>query len=85
MQLYSLDSREVHTTTQSLVESYWIKYLLKNILAVAVALKQCMTKEFAEYAHQVVKNAKALAEAFKTKGYTLATGYCRITNLILTN
>lgn len=45
-----------------------------TIAAIAVALKQCLTAEFVEYAHQTVKNAQALASALKAKGYTLATG-----------
>jgi len=33
--------------------------------AIAIALKEAATKEFKEYGHQIVKNAKALAESLK--------------------
>ncbi|RPH42135.1 MAG: serine hydroxymethyltransferase [Desulfobulbaceae bacterium] len=41
--------------------------------AIAVALKEASTDEFKQYAHQVVKNAGALAEALMAKGYRLIT------------
>ncbi|MBW2733304.1 MAG: serine hydroxymethyltransferase [Deltaproteobacteria bacterium] len=42
--------------------------------ALAVALKEAATEEFSAYAHQIVTNAKALAEALSAKGYTLVSG-----------
>jgi len=42
--------------------------------AIAVALKEAMTDEFKVYAHQIVKNAKALADALLAKGYDLVSG-----------
>lgn len=45
-----------------------------TITALAVALKQAHTPEFVEYQKQVLKNAKALEEAFTQLGYTLVSG-----------
>uniref|UniRef100_A0A915M9I9 Glycine hydroxymethyltransferase n=1 Tax=Meloidogyne javanica TaxID=6303 RepID=A0A915M9I9_MELJA len=45
-----------------------------SIAAIAVALKQCLTNEFVEYSHQILKNAKILANSLQNKGYTLITG-----------
>ncbi|KAF2399742.1 glycine hydroxymethyltransferase [Trichodelitschia bisporula] len=45
-----------------------------TITALAVALKQAQTEDFKLYQQQVVKNAKALENAFKELGYTLVTG-----------
>lgn len=42
--------------------------------AIAVALKEAMRPEFKEYAHQIVKNAKALAQALIAKGARLVSG-----------
>lgn len=42
--------------------------------AIAVALGEAMKLEFKEYAHQVVSNAKALAQALIDKGLTLVSG-----------
>ncbi|MBU1014930.1 serine hydroxymethyltransferase [Patescibacteria group bacterium] len=42
--------------------------------AIAVALKEAMTPEFAEYGRQVVKNAKALAQSLMEQGLTLVSG-----------
>lgn len=42
--------------------------------AIAVALKEAMQPEFKEYAKQIVKNAKTLAEELLSKGYKLVTG-----------
>jgi len=39
--------------------------------AIAVALKEAMTPEFKEYGHQVVKNAKALAQSLMDNGLKL--------------
>ncbi len=45
-----------------------------NTAALAVALKEAATPEFRRYAHQIVKNAKALAEALLARGFTLVSG-----------
>jgi glycine hydroxymethyltransferase len=42
--------------------------------AIAVALQEASQPAFKLYAEQVVKNAKTLAEALLSKGYTLVTG-----------
>lgn len=42
-----------------------------TITALAVALKQATTPEFRQYQEQVIKNAKALENEFKTLGYKL--------------
>ena len=42
--------------------------------AIAVALKEAATKEFSAYAHQIVANARALAEALLARGFDLVTG-----------
>ena len=42
--------------------------------AIAVALKESMTPEFAEYGKQIVKNAKALAESLQQEGLQLVSG-----------
>lgn len=42
--------------------------------AIAVALKEAMQPEFKEYAKQVVKNAKTLAEELLKQNYKLITG-----------
>ncbi len=44
------------------------------IAAKAVAFKEALQPEFREYAEQIVKNAKALAEALLEQGVTLVTG-----------
>lgn len=44
------------------------------IAAKAVAFHEALQPEFKEYAVQVVKNAKALAEALKKRGFHLVTG-----------
>ncbi|KAL3113480.1 hypothetical protein niasHT_013590 [Heterodera trifolii] len=46
-----------------------------SIAAIAVALKQCSSAEFEQYASQIVRNAKALAKALNSKGYHLVTGW----------
>ncbi|WMJ90217.1 serine hydroxymethyltransferase [Anaerocolumna sp. MB42-C2] len=43
------------------------------IAARAVLFKECMTKEYSLYQHQVVKNAAALAEGCKNEGLRLVT------------
>jgi glycine hydroxymethyltransferase len=42
--------------------------------AIAVALKEAATPEFARYAHQVVANAQALADALTERGFDLVSG-----------
>ncbi len=42
--------------------------------AIAVALHEAAQPEFREYAHQVVTNARALAEALTARGYDLVSG-----------
>ncbi|MGH8013297.1 MAG: serine hydroxymethyltransferase [Candidatus Binataceae bacterium] len=42
--------------------------------AIGVALKEAATPAFKEYAHQVVRNAKALAAELLTRGYDLVSG-----------
>ncbi|MBU2523757.1 serine hydroxymethyltransferase [Patescibacteria group bacterium] len=42
--------------------------------AIAVCFKEAMTEEFKEYARQVVKNAKKLADELNKRGYKLVTG-----------
>jgi glycine hydroxymethyltransferase len=41
---------------------------------IAVAAKEALTPEFKNYAAQIVKNAKTLAEALAEKGFNLVTG-----------
>ncbi len=45
-----------------------------TIAALAVCFKEAMTAEFREYAVQIVKNAKALAQALLERGFSLVTG-----------
>lgn len=48
---------------------------LEHVIAgKAVALGQASTPEFAEYARNVVKNARALAAALQARGYTIVSG-----------
>lgn len=42
--------------------------------AIAVALREAATPEFREYAHQVVRNAKALAAELRERGFDLVSG-----------
>jgi glycine hydroxymethyltransferase len=42
--------------------------------AIAVALREAATPEFKTYGHQIVKNAKSLADVLVNKGYQLVTG-----------
>lgn len=44
------------------------------IAAIATALKQAQTPEFAEYQKQVVKNAKQLCDGLIKRGYNIVTG-----------
>ena len=41
---------------------------------IAIALKEAATAEFATYAHQIVANSRALAEALVERGFDLITG-----------
>lgn len=47
---------------------------LNQIAAVAVALGEAKTSEFKKYAHQVVKNAQALADTLAERGWRLVSG-----------
>ncbi len=42
--------------------------------AMAVALREAATPDFSTYAHQIVRNAKALAAALTERGFDLVTG-----------
>lgn len=44
------------------------------IAAAAVAFEEASTPEFEDYAHRIVDNAKAMAEAFRRKDYRLVSG-----------
>jgi len=48
--------------------------LMHIIAAKAAAFGEALKPEFKTYSGQVIKNAQALAEAFKGKGYRLVTG-----------
>ncbi|TAL67919.1 MAG: serine hydroxymethyltransferase [Bacteroidetes bacterium] len=48
--------------------------LMHVIAAKAVAFGECLTEEFNQYIKQVMKNAKAFAEALTKKGYNLVSG-----------
>jgi glycine hydroxymethyltransferase len=48
--------------------------LMHIIAAKAVAFGEDLKPEFKQYANQVVKNAKSLADALKQKGYRLVSG-----------
>lgn len=48
--------------------------LMHIIAAKAVAFGECLSDEFFQYALQVQKNAKAMAEAFVNRGYNLISG-----------
>lgn len=48
--------------------------LMHIIAAKAVCFKEAMDPEFKEYQEQVIKNAKALAEALTEKGFELVSG-----------
>jgi len=47
---------------------------MHEILAKAIALGEALQPEFAEYARQVVANARALAETLSEKGWRLVSG-----------
>ena len=42
--------------------------------AIAVALKEAQTPEFKKYAHQIVKNARTLADVLQKNGFKVTTG-----------
>lgn len=44
------------------------------IAAKAVAFREAMKPEFKDYAHRIVRNAKALAESLMEEGFTLVSG-----------
>ena len=48
--------------------------LMHVIAAKAVALKEAMTPEFKEYQAQIVRNARAMAEAIARRGFRLVSG-----------
>jgi glycine hydroxymethyltransferase len=48
--------------------------LMHIIAAKAVALKEAMAPEFKTYSGQIIKNAKALAEALKHRGWRITSG-----------
>ncbi|MEO1336427.1 MAG: serine hydroxymethyltransferase, partial [Myxococcota bacterium] len=48
--------------------------LMHVIAGKAVAFKEAMTPEFKAYQSQIVANAKAMAEAFLSRGFTLISG-----------
>jgi glycine hydroxymethyltransferase len=48
--------------------------LMHIVAAKAVAFKEALTPEFADYAKQVVTNAKVLAEAIAAEGYRIISG-----------
>lgn len=45
-----------------------------TVAALAVALKEAASEDFKRYAHQIVKNARALADALLARGYDLVSG-----------
>jgi glycine hydroxymethyltransferase len=45
-----------------------------TIAAIAVALREAASPEFAEYIRQVKRNAQTLAEALTSRGYSIVTG-----------
>jgi glycine hydroxymethyltransferase len=48
--------------------------LMHIIAAKAVALKEALTEEFKHYQHQLVKNARTLAETLVAEGFRLVSG-----------
>ncbi len=48
--------------------------LMHIIAAKAVSFKEALSDEFKAYQHQVVKNARAFADALKAKGFDLVSG-----------
>ena len=48
--------------------------MMHTIAAKAVCFREALQPEFADYAHQIVRNAKALAEALISLGFRLVSG-----------
>ena len=48
--------------------------LMHAIAAKAVAFKEAMDPAFVDYQHQVVRNAKVMAETFTSRGFNLVSG-----------
>ncbi len=48
--------------------------LMHIIAAKAVALKEALTEEFKQYQHQIVRNARTLAETLISEGFRLVSG-----------
>ena len=48
--------------------------LMHVIAAKAVALKEALSPEFKEYAQQIIKNAKALADTLQADGFRIVSG-----------
>jgi glycine hydroxymethyltransferase len=48
--------------------------LMHIIAAKAAALKEALTDEFKQYQHQIVKNAKAMADRLGEKGFRIVSG-----------
>lgn len=48
--------------------------LMHVIAAKAVALKEALSDEFKQYQHQIVKNAKTMADRLKEKGFRIVSG-----------
>jgi glycine hydroxymethyltransferase len=44
------------------------------VAAVAIAFKEAMQPDFKDYATQIIANARAMADAFRQKGYDLVSG-----------
>lgn len=47
---------------------------MNTIAGVAIAFKEAMQPEFKTYAADIIENARAMADAFVEKGYTLVSG-----------
>jgi len=47
---------------------------MQVIAGKAACFRMAMTPQFSDYAHQIVKNAKALSESFKGRGYRIVAG-----------
>jgi glycine/serine hydroxymethyltransferase len=51
--------------------------------AIAVALKDCCTDDFKQYAKQTVENSKAMCKELMDRGYKVVTGLYYFKHLIL--
>ena len=47
---------------------------MHTIAAKAVSFKEALSEDFKRYQEQIIKNAKALAEALSKRGYRIVTG-----------